>query len=39
MYPCNVSHSAMNYFGDDKNSRLVLLFWLYKLKHENFNIG
>ena len=33
MYPCNVSHSAMNYFGDNKNPRLVLLFWLYELKH------
>ena len=31
-YPCDIPHSATNFFGDDDCCRLVLLFWLFKLE-------
>ena len=33
-YPCNVPHSAMTYFGDKNDNRLVILFWLFNLEVE-----
>lgn len=31
LYPANEFHSATNFFGDEKNSRLVLLFFLNQI--------
>jgi len=31
-YPSDIPHSAMTYFGDENDCRLVLLFWLFKLE-------
>jgi hypothetical protein len=32
LYPAEYFHSAMDYFGDDKNNRLVMLFFLMEVK-------